>query len=66
MTEDKNKLSIKKPVIIFLLVIVGLLLAFWLFAYINDTPAADSCTEPAAVFCLPHRLSETAPFQCSK
>ena len=58
MTEDKNKLSIKKPVIIFLLVIVGLLLAFWLFESLKYESTDDAYVETTTVSVAPRVSGE--------
>ena len=58
MAEDKNKLSIKKPVIIFLLVIVGLLLAFWMFESLKYESTDDAYVETTTVSVAPRVSGE--------
>lgn len=58
MAEDKNKLSIKKPVIIFLLVMVGLLLTFWIFESLKYESTDDAYVETTTVSVAPRVSGE--------
>lgn len=58
MAEEKHRLSIKKPVIIFLSVIVALLLGFWIFESLKYESTDDAYVETTTVSVAPRVSGE--------